>query len=138
MLVCASALILLVASGKMRWRVARLAAAGRMALTNYLASSIVFTTIFYGYGGGWFGAFSRAALVPFVLAMWGLTLAWAAPWPHPFSHGPVEWLWRSLARPACHPQRISPTPTRKPAKPPTKLQHPTPQHQTTRTRKRPH
>src|SRR3546814_17685739 len=79
MLVCASALILLVASGKMRWRVARLAAAGRMALTNYLASSIVLTTIFYGYGGGWFGAFSRAALVPFVLAMCALTLAWSAP-----------------------------------------------------------
>src|SRR3546814_1029848 len=66
MLGYASALILLVASGKMRWLVARLAAAGRMALTNSLASSIVLTTIFYGYGGGWFGAFSRAALVPFV------------------------------------------------------------------------
>src|SRR3546814_2753067 len=34
MLGYASALILLVASGKMRWLVARLAAAGRMALTN--------------------------------------------------------------------------------------------------------
>src|SRR3546814_5418835 len=90
MLGYASALILLVASGKMRWLVARLAAAGRMALTNYLASSIVLTTIFYGYGGGWFGAFSRAALVPFVLAMWALTLAWSAPWLARFAYGPVE------------------------------------------------
>src|SRR3546814_10772861 len=87
MLGYASALILLVASGKMRWLVARLAAAGRMALTNYLASSIVLTTIFYGYGGGWFGAFSRAALVPFVLAMWALTLAWSAPWLARFAYG---------------------------------------------------
>src|SRR3546814_1460338 len=31
---------------------ARLAAAGRMAFTNYLMPSIVMTTIFYGYGLG--------------------------------------------------------------------------------------
>src|SRR3546814_1952555 len=106
MLGYASALILLVASGKMRWLVARLAAAGRMALTNYLASSIVLTTIFYGYGGGRFGAFSRAALVPFVLAMWALTLAWSAPWLARFAFGPVDWRCASLARRAFKPMSI--------------------------------
>src|SRR3546814_15608249 len=71
--------------------------------------SIVWTTSVYGYGGGWFGAFSRAALVPFVLAMWALTLAWSAPWLARFAYGPVEWLWRSLARRALQPMRISHT-----------------------------
>ncbi|MCM8730787.1 DUF418 domain-containing protein [Hephaestia sp. GCM10023244] len=106
MLGYASALILLVANGRRRELGARLAAAGRMALTNYLACSIVLTTIFYGYGGGLFGTLSRAALVPIVLAMWGLILLWSAPWLAHYRYGPIEWLWRSLARRALQPMRI--------------------------------
>ena len=34
-------------------------AAGRMAFTNYLMHTLVFTTIFYGHGLGLFGAVSR-------------------------------------------------------------------------------
>ncbi|MEJ7807961.1 MAG: DUF418 domain-containing protein, partial [Telluria sp.] len=36
-------------------RIKLLAPFGRMALTNYLTHSMVFTFIFYGYGLGWFG-----------------------------------------------------------------------------------
>ncbi|HVI97730.1 MAG TPA: DUF418 domain-containing protein [Sphingomonas sp.] len=106
MLGYASVLILLVTSGKAYALVARLAAAGRMALTNYLASSLVLTTIFYGYGGGLFGTVSRAALAPFVLAMWALVLLWSKPWLDRFAYGPTEWLWRSLARRRLQPMRI--------------------------------
>lgn len=107
MLGYASALIVLVGSGGAQALVVRLAAAGRMALTNYLASSLVLTTIFYGYGGGLFGTVSRAALVPFVLAMWTLILLWSKPWLDRFAYGPAEWLWRSLARRKLQPMRIS-------------------------------
>lgn len=96
MLGYASTLILLVGSGRGAWLIRRLAAAGRMALTNYLATSVVMTTIFYGYGFGWFGFLSRANLVPIVLGMWVLILAWSLPWLSRFRYGPVEWLWRSL------------------------------------------
>ena len=78
--------------------VARIAAAGRMAFTNYLMTSIVMTTIFYGYGLGLFGHVARAEVYLFVLGMWTLMLAWSKPWLDRFVYGPFEWLWRSLSR----------------------------------------
>ncbi|NCP11768.1 MAG: DUF418 domain-containing protein [Sphingomonadales bacterium] len=78
--------------------VARLAATGRMAFTNYLATSIVMTTVFYGYGLGLYGDVSRAGLYLFVIGMWAAMLAWSKPWLDRFNYGPLEWLWRSLSR----------------------------------------
>ena len=83
----------------------RVAAAGRMAFTNYLATSIVMTTIFYGYGGNLFGEVSRAALWPFVLGMWGLILLWSKPWLDRFHYGPMEYVWRTLSRMQVQPLR---------------------------------
>lgn len=83
----------------------RVAAAGRMAFTNYLATSIVMTTIFYGYGLGLFGEVGRAGLWLFVLGMWALMLLWSKPWLDRFHYGPLEWLWRSLARLQLQPLR---------------------------------
>jgi uncharacterized protein len=76
----------------------RLAAAGRMAFTNYLLTSLICTTLFYGYGLGWYGHLSRWQLYPVVLAVWALILLWSKPWLARFRFGPFEWLWRSLAR----------------------------------------
>ena len=84
---------------------ARVAAAGRMAFTNYLATSVIMTSLFYGYGLGLFGEVSRAPLWIFVLGMWGLILAWSKPWLDRFQYGPLEWLWRSLARLQLQPMR---------------------------------
>ena len=84
---------------------ARVAAAGRMAFTNYLATSIIMTSIFYGYGLGLFGDVSRAGLWLFVLSMWALILAWSKPWLDRFHYGPLEWLWRSLSRLQLQPLR---------------------------------
>ncbi|HET9356323.1 MAG TPA: DUF418 domain-containing protein [Sphingomicrobium sp.] len=83
----------------------RVAAAGRMAFTNYLATSAVMTTIFYGYGLNLFGEVSRAGLWLFVLGMWALMLAWSKPWLERYRYGPLEWLWRSLARGRPQPMR---------------------------------
>ena len=101
----AAAIIWWVKVGPMPALKARVAAAGRMAFTNYLATSIVMTSLFYGYGLGLFGEVSRAALWPFVLGMWGLILAWSKPWLDRFAYGPLEWLWRSLSRVRLQPMR---------------------------------
>ncbi|MBX3563961.1 MAG: DUF418 domain-containing protein [Sphingomonas sp.] len=80
------------------WLTGRLAAAGRMAFSNYLGTSLICTTLFYGYGLGWFGHLGRAELYLVVLAIWALILLWSKPWLDHFRFGPFEWLWRSLAR----------------------------------------
>jgi uncharacterized protein len=94
----ASALILLVQSGSMKWLTSRLAAAGRMAFSNYLGTSLIMTTIFYGYGFGLFGLLSRAQLYGLVLAQWLLILGWSKAWLRHFQYGPFEYVWRSLSR----------------------------------------
>lgn len=78
--------------------IARIGATGRAAFTNYLGTSIVCTTIFYGYGFGLYGELSRAALYIVVLGVWLLMLLWSKPWLDRFRYGPLEWLWRTLAR----------------------------------------
>ncbi len=98
MLAHASLIILLIRSGRLRWLADRLVATGRMALSNYLATSVVMTMLFYGTGLGLFGTLSRWQLYPFVLAMWVAIMLWSKPWLHRYRYGPVEWLWRSLAR----------------------------------------
>ena len=84
----------------------RIAAAGRMAFTNYLATSLICTTLFYGYGLSWFGHLARAQLYLVVPAIWALILLWSRPWLARFRYGPLEWLWRSLARRRLQPMRI--------------------------------
>ena len=101
----ASAIIWWVKTGPMPALKVRFAAAGRMAFTNYLMTSIVMTSIFYGYGGNLFGEVGRAALWLFVLGMWGLILGWSKPWLDRFHYGPMEYLWRSLSRLQLQPMR---------------------------------
>lgn len=84
---------------------ARVAATGRAAFTNYLGTSLICTTIFYGYGFGFYGEFSRASLYIVVLGVWALMLLWSKPWLDRFRYGPLEWLWRSLARRELQPIR---------------------------------
>ena len=83
----------------------RVAATGRAAFTNYLGTSIVMTSIFYGYGLGLFGYVSRPALWLFVIGAWAVMLLWSKPWLERFHYGPLEWLWRSLARMELQPMR---------------------------------
>jgi uncharacterized protein len=77
---------------------ARVVATGQAAFTNYLGTSIIMTSIFYGYGLGLYGSVGRAELWLFVLGAWGLMLLWSKPWLERYRYGPLEWLWRSLAR----------------------------------------
>ena len=85
----------------------RIAAAGRMAFSNYLGTSLVMTFIFYGWGLGLYGSIGRAALWPLIFALWALMLLWSKPWLERFRYGPFEWLWRSLSRGRLQPMRTS-------------------------------
>jgi len=93
-----SLVILFMTSGRGRWLADRLAAAGRMALTNYIGSTLIATTLFYGYGFGLFGTLARAELYGVVALIWAVMLLASKPWLDRFAYGPFEWLWRSLAR----------------------------------------
>jgi uncharacterized protein len=75
---------------------ARLAAVGRMALTNYLMQSIIGILIFNGYGLGLFGQVERFHLWWFILGIWIVQLVYSPRWLRRFQFGPAEWLWRSL------------------------------------------
>ncbi len=94
----AALLILLINRFQGHAMIARVAAAGRVAFSNYLGTSLVMTTLFYGYGVGLFGEVSRSNLWLFVITAWVVMLTWSKPWLMRFHFGPLEWLWRSLAR----------------------------------------
>ncbi|SEA49705.1 DUF418 domain-containing protein [Alkalimonas amylolytica] len=85
-----------------------LAPAGRMALTNYLLHSVVFTLLFYGYGLGLYGDFGRAATTLMALLLYGLQLWLSHWWLQRYRSGPMEWLWRTLTYGHRQPFRIQP------------------------------
>ena len=64
---------------------------GRMALTNYLTQTVIMSLIFYGYGFGLFGAFTRVQLYLIVFAIWALQLWYSPIWLARYRFGPVEW-----------------------------------------------
>jgi uncharacterized protein len=92
----AAAIMMVCKAGVARRLTSRLAAVGRMALTNYLMQSLLATTLFYGYGGNLFGSVDRVGLWCIVLVIWALQLAISPLWLQHFRFGPAEWLWRSL------------------------------------------
>lgn len=94
----ASVLLLIVRSGAAQAVVNRLAAAGRMAFSNYLGTSIITALVFDGYGLGLYGRLSRFQELVVVAGVWIFILAWSRPWLARFHYGPFEWVWRSLVR----------------------------------------
>lgn len=81
-----------------RWRriVMPLAAVGRMALTIYLLQSLMFTTLFYGYGFGQVFKIGPAAVLAYAIVFFAIQVMIANWWLRYFQFGPMEWLWRSL------------------------------------------
>ena len=78
------------------WLGQRFVAAGRMAFSNYLGTSIVMMFVFHGWAGGLFGKLHRLELLGIVVAMWLVMLLWSKAWLSVFRFGPLEWLWRCL------------------------------------------
>ena len=82
-----------------------LAAGGQMALTNYLAQSLVFCLIFYGYGLGQFGRLGVVTTTAGGIVFYLAQLIFSRWWLDRFQFGPVEWLWRSLTYERRQPMR---------------------------------
>ncbi len=99
------AVMFVVRMGIARSLTARLAAVGRMALTNYLVQTVIGTLIFYGHGLGLFGSVGRVGQMAVVLGIWALQLIYSQPYLDRFRFGPAEWLWRSLTYGRMQPMR---------------------------------
>ena len=85
---------------------ARLAATGRMALTNYIAQSVICTLVFYGHGLGLFERVAAPGRMGIVFGIWALQLLWSPWWLKRFRFGPLEWLWRSATYMKRQPMRV--------------------------------
>jgi uncharacterized protein len=73
------------------------AAAGQMALSNYLAQSIILSVLFYGFGFGLFGRLGSALTASIGVATYVGQLLISYVWLRHYRFGPAEWLWRSLS-----------------------------------------
>ena len=69
---------------------------GRMALTVYLSGTVMFTTLFYGYGFGQLFLLGPGATTAYAILFFVLQLLFCTWWLGRFRFGPAEWLWRSL------------------------------------------
>ncbi len=69
---------------------------GRMALTNYLAQSLIATTLFFSYGFGLYGKVNIWQGMILTLAIYLVQVIWSHYWLKYYRFGPMEWLWRTL------------------------------------------
>ncbi|RXT51487.1 DUF418 domain-containing protein [Bradyrhizobium betae] len=69
---------------------------GQMAFTNYVAQSVIFGWIFYGYGLGLFGRLGIAQALAIGIAVYAGQVLFSAWWLRYYRYGPIEWLWRTL------------------------------------------
>jgi uncharacterized protein len=67
-----------------------------MALSNYLAQSILFGLFFYGFGFGLFGRLGSAITALIGIAVYLGQLVASYVWLQHYRFGPAEWMWRSL------------------------------------------
>lgn len=92
-------------NGRPSWPRRCLARTGQMALTNYLAQTVICTTLFYGHGLGWYGRVERTEQLGIVVLIWIVQLAFSNLWLARYRFGPMEWVWRSLTYRALQPLR---------------------------------
>jgi uncharacterized protein len=96
MLFYASTIVVLACSPRWGRHLAVLAPAGRMPLTNYLAQSVICTTIFYGYGFGLFNKIGPAIGLGLSFAIFPIQVVYSNYYFKRFEFGPMEYLWRIL------------------------------------------
>lgn len=89
-------LIMLFSKSSFQLLKSRFSAIGQMALTNYIAQSVICVFIFFGIGFGLFGEIDRTGQIVIVIGVWLLQFFWSKPWLANYKFGPLEWIWRSL------------------------------------------
>ena len=78
---------------------------GRMALTNYLAQTLLCLAIYYV--GGLFGSFRPALGLLIAMIIFVAQIGFSTWWLGRYRFGPMEWLWRSLTYGHVQPMRIA-------------------------------
>ncbi|HET8625542.1 MAG TPA: DUF418 domain-containing protein [Gemmatimonadales bacterium] len=101
-----SGIVLLWQLPSWRSRLARLAPLGQMALTNYLAHSLIYLALFYGFGLTLLGRVGTAFCLVLSVGIFAAQILFSAWWLQRFRFGPAEWLWRSLTYGTRQPMRL--------------------------------
>jgi uncharacterized protein len=107
-------IMLLCKAPVLNWLKSRLAAVGKMALTNYVTHSVVALFFFTGAGFGMFGKLHRHELLYVVFSIWIFQLIISPIWLKYFHFGPLEWVWRTLSYQKKYPLRKTTNETLKP------------------------
>lgn len=81
---------------KMQNRLSWFAPYGRMALTNYVAQSLIGTFFFFNWGMGYIGKLRNTELLFVGLTILAAQMIISYYWLKKFRYGPLEWAWRSL------------------------------------------
>jgi uncharacterized protein len=71
-------------------------AIGRMGFTNYIAQSLIFGFLFFGYGLGQFGSLRPAPVFAIGIAVYLAQVYLSKVWLRHYQFGPIEWCWRTL------------------------------------------
>ncbi len=85
---------------------APLAAVGRLALTVYLTQTLMFSTLFYGYGFDQVFRLGPVAITIWAVVIFSAQVVACQWWSRHFRFGPAEWLWRSLTYLKWQPLRL--------------------------------
>ena len=102
----AATLVLAAQTPRGRAMLAPLAAVGRLALTVYLTQTLIFSTLFYGYGFGQVFRLGPVAVTAWAVVIFSAQVVACQWWSRRFRFGPVEWMWRSLTYLEWQPLRL--------------------------------
>jgi len=80
--------------GRRHWWYSRMESAGRMALTNYVAQSLLIASLAEPWGFGLYGRLSGPQLTALATVVFVLLASLSDAWLRHYRMGPLEWLWR--------------------------------------------
>jgi uncharacterized protein len=72
----------------------------------YVGQSVIYTTLYYGYGLGLWGRLGPAHILPLAAVIFATEIVLCGWWIRRFRFGPLEWVWRSLTYGKLQPMRV--------------------------------
>jgi len=104
----AAGIVMLCQSPRWARRLSGLGAAGRMALTNYLAQSFLYFFLLYGFGFALLPYVGPSFCLGVAVFFYALQILFSRCWLSRYRFGPAEWVWRSFTYGARQPMRTAP------------------------------